>query len=211
MKAKKHIDLGFPIAEVHSNGECVITKEKNSNGIVNTETVTSQLVYEISGPLYFNSDVVADLHEISLQQVGDDTVKVTGVKGLPPPETTRVGVTAHGGYQAEWHFYLVGLDIEEKCRWMEEQARYAIGEDIIKEFTMLKFHVHGTSPSNPRNQEIATVDFRIFAQGPRAELFDGSIPEGFARKLYETVLQSCPVSDAMRKLPAFDAQVAFCT
>ncbi|KAK0388946.1 hypothetical protein NLU13_2523 [Sarocladium strictum] len=192
MKIKKHLDLGFPIAEVSANGECVITKEKDSNGIVNTETVTSQLVYEISGPLYFNSDVVADIHNIALEQLSEDVVRVHGVKGLPPPETTRVGVTAHGGYQAEWHFYLVGLDIEEKCRWMEEQARHAIGDGLIKEFTMLKFHVHGTSPPNPANQEIATVDFRIFAQGPRAELFDGSLPDGFARKLYETVLQSCP-------------------
>jgi hypothetical protein len=194
MKAKKHLDLGFPIAEIYANGECSITKENDSNGIVNTETVTAQLVYEISGPLYFNSDVVADLHNITLEQTAEDVVKVSGIKGRPPPETTRVGVTAHGGYQAEWHFYLVGLDIEEKCKWMEEQARYAIGEELINQFTMLKFHVHGTSPADPVNQEIATVDFRIFAQGPRAELFDGSLPDGFARKLYETVLQSCPVS-----------------
>ncbi|KAF4982855.1 hypothetical protein FZEAL_1605 [Fusarium zealandicum] len=192
MEANKHLGLGFPIAEVASNGECIITKEEKTNGLVNIETVTSQLVYEISGPLYFNSDVVADLRDIDMKQVGEDAVHVSGVKGLPPPPTTRVGVTAHGGYQAEWHFYLVGLDIEEKCRWMEEQARHAIGEELIQQFTMLKFHVHGTSPSNPVNQEIATVDFRIFAQGPRAELFDGSKPDGFARKLYETVLQSCP-------------------
>jgi hypothetical protein len=194
MRAKKHLDLGFPIAEISPNGECHITKEKNTNGIVNTETVTAQLVYEISGPLYFNSDVVADLHGIKLEQVGEDLVHVSGVKGLPPPPTTRVGVTAHGGFQAEWHFYLVGLDIEEKCQWMEEQARHAIGEEIMKQFTTLKFHVHGTSPPNPCDQEVATVDFRIFAQGPKAELFDGSLPGGFARKLYETVLQSCPVS-----------------
>jgi hypothetical protein len=194
MRAKKHLDLGFPIAEILPDGECRITKEKNTNGVVNTETVTSQLVYEISGPLYFNSDVVADLHGIKLEQAGEDLVHVSGVRGLPPPPTTRVGVTAHGGYQAEWHFYLVGLDIEEKCQWMEEQAKHAIGEEIMKQFTTLKFHVHGTSPPNPPDQEIATVDFRIFAQGPKAELFDGSSPGGFARKLYETVLQSCPVS-----------------
>ncbi|KPM41136.1 hypothetical protein AK830_g5383 [Neonectria ditissima] len=192
MKAKKHLGLGFPIAEVFSTGQCSITKEQGTNGIVNTETVTSQLVYEISGPLYFNSDVVADLRNIRIEQTGEDVVYVSGVKGLPPPPTTRVGVTAHGGYQAEWHFYLVGLDIQDKCRWMEEQARHAIGEELIRQFTMLKFHVHGSSPPDPDNQEVATVDFRIFAQGPRAELFDGSAPDGFARKLYETVLQSCP-------------------
>lgn len=75
---------------------------------------------------------------------------------------------------------------------MEEQARYAIGEDLISKFTLLKFHLHGTSPINARNQELATVDFRIFAQAQDPKLFDGSDPNGFSRKLYETVLQSCP-------------------
>ena len=75
---------------------------------------------------------------------------------------------------------------------MEEQARHAIGEDLMKQFSLLKFHVHGTSPDNPRNQEIATVDFRIFAQAQDATLFDPSLPDGFSRRLYETVLQSCP-------------------
>ncbi|KIW02239.1 uncharacterized protein PV09_06392 [Verruconis gallopava] len=191
MKAKRHLNLGFPIAEVHDNGECIIVKEKNTNGVVNIETVTSQLVYEISGPLYFNSDVVADLHNIDLEEISTG-VHVRGVRGLPPPPTTRCGITAHGGFQAEWHFYLVGLDIEEKCQWMEEQARYAIGDDLISKFDLLKFHVHGTSPVNPRNQELATVDFRIFAQAQDMHLFDGSDPNGFSRKLYETVLQSCP-------------------
>jgi hypothetical protein len=57
---------------------------------------------------------------------------------------------------------------------------------------MLKFHVHGTSPHNPSTQELATVDFRIFAQAKDAVLFDPSLPDGFATRLYETVLQSCP-------------------
>ncbi|CAK7212828.1 hypothetical protein SCUCBS95973_001593 [Sporothrix curviconia] len=192
MASRKHLNLGFPVASVYADGEFDIGKEKNTNGVVNTETVTAQLVYEISGPLYYNSDVVADLHNIQLAQTGEDLVHVSGVTGCPPPPTTRCGITADGGYQAEWHFYLVGLDIEDKCRWMEEQARHAIGEELISQFSLLKFHVHGTSPANPVNQEIATVDFRIFAQARDAALFDPSLPYGFARKLYETVLQSCP-------------------
>ncbi|KAF2104226.1 DUF1446-domain-containing protein [Rhizodiscina lignyota] len=192
MRTGRHLNMGFPIAEVDWKGEFDIVKEKDTGGVVNTETVTAQLVYEISGPLYFNSDTVADIHNIQLEQRGEDRVHVSGIEGLPPPPTTRVGVTAHGGYQAEWHFYLVGLDIEEKCQWMEEQARYAIGEELIKKFSLLKFHVHGTSPINSRNQELATVDFRIFAQAPDAELFNPSLPDGFSRRLYETVLQSCP-------------------
>ena len=194
MRAKRHLNLGFPIAEVNHEGQVVISKETNTGGVVNVETVTSQLVYEISGPLYFNSDVVAALSDVRMAQLADDRVLVSGIKGCPPPSTTRVGITAHGGHQAEWHFYLVGLDMEEKCQWMEEQARYAIGEDLIKQFSMLKFHQHGTSPVNASNQELATVDFRIFAQAKTKELFDPNLPDGFSRRLYETVLQSCPVS-----------------
>lgn len=165
---------------------------------MNTETVTSQLVYEISGPLYLNSDVVANLEDVHLMQLDTDRVRVSNITGLPPPATTRVGVTAHGGYQAEWHFYLVGLDMQEKVQWMEQQARHAIGDEIMSKFTCLKFQLLGHTGQGVGvgTQDGNTADLRIFAQGPRKELFDGSDPDGFARKLYETVLQSCPVSFA---------------
>ncbi|KAH7132638.1 hypothetical protein B0J11DRAFT_232200 [Dendryphion nanum] len=193
MRTGQHLNLGFPIAEVEANGDCVITKEKETGGTVNTETVTSQLVYEISGPLYTNSDVVACLENVQLNQLSSDHVRVSGITGLPPPPTTRVGVTAHGGYQAEWHFYLVGLDMAEKVQWMEEQARYAIGPELISKFSKLKFHLMGyTGLNDDADQDGSTADFRIFAQAKDKELFDGSKPDGFARRLYETVLQSCP-------------------
>lgn len=35
------------------------------------------------------------------------------IKHEKPPATTKVGITAHGGYQAEIHYFLTGLDIEE--------------------------------------------------------------------------------------------------
>jgi hypothetical protein len=136
---------------------------------------------------------------VSATEEGADRIRVSGITGLPPPPTTRVGVTAHGGYQAEWHFYLVGLDMEEKIQWMEEQARYAIGEELISRFSCLKFHLmgyHGGDGGTDEglSQDRCTADFRIFAQAKEKELFSGTDPESFARKLYETVLQSCPVS-----------------
>lgn len=196
LKCKQHLNLGFPIAEIDAQGEFIITKEKDTAGIVSPETVISQLVYEISGPLYYNSDVVAHLEGIKVEQLEKDRVVVTGIKGSAPPPTTRMGLTAHGGYQAEFHFYFVGLDIEEKCQWMEEQIRYSMGEELIKKFSLLKFHRHGTSPSNPSCQEFATVDFRIFAQAKDPEVFRVDAPDGFSRRILETVLQSVPVRNS---------------
>lgn len=48
-------NLGFPIAAVESNGDTVFTKEANTGGEMSVGTLTTQLVYEIQGPLYYVS------------------------------------------------------------------------------------------------------------------------------------------------------------
>ncbi|KAJ5019820.1 hypothetical protein K4K57_009283 [Colletotrichum sp. SAR 10_99] len=186
-------NIGFPIAEVEADGTCVITKEPGTGGEVSVGTVSSQLLYEIQGPLYYGSDVTANLEGVVMTQVGPDRVQVTGVKGLPAPSTTKVGLTAFGGYQAEFHYYIVGLDLEAKAEWTERQIRHSIG-DAIKDLSCLKFTLNGYCPENPRNQEVATVDFRIFVQTKRKALVDKftlDVP-GFNRWCMENFLQSCP-------------------
>jgi hypothetical protein len=107
-------NLGFPIAAIEASGDAVFTKEANTGGEMSVGTLTSQLVYEIQGPLYYNSDVTAQIEGIKFEQIGKDEVRMTGVKGLPPPPTTKVGVTAASCYQAEFHYLFGGLDIKEK-------------------------------------------------------------------------------------------------
>jgi hypothetical protein len=192
LKKGKHINLGFPICAIDHKGEGVMYKEKNTGGLMSVNSITSQLLYEIQGPQYYNCDVTAQLEGIKFEQVGEDQVKVSGVKGTPPPPTSKVGLTGFAGYQAEYHVYLVGLDIEEKCKWTEEQIRYELGEEYIKKFDHLYFMQNGTSIVDSRNQDVATVDFRIFAQTKDRELLNMRNPNGFFRKAMVTFLQSCP-------------------
>lgn len=103
-------------------------------------------------------------------------------------------ITAPAGFQAEYHIYLVGLDIEEKAKWTEEQILEAIGEERLKKFSMLKFHVNGSSPIDAPNQDVATVDFRIFAQSPDRDLLSMRNPYGFFRLCMVTFLEGVPVS-----------------
>jgi hypothetical protein len=106
---------GFPIAEMAADGSCVITKHPGTGGLVSVGTVTSQLLYEIGGPLYANPDVVADFSTISLEQVGPDRVRLSGVRGLPAPELVKVSVNLIGGWRNSMTFVLTGLDVEAKA------------------------------------------------------------------------------------------------
>ncbi|KAH8667972.1 hypothetical protein BGZ60DRAFT_353875, partial [Tricladium varicosporioides] len=192
IKEGKHINLGFPIAAIDHMGHAIMYKEKNTGGVMTVNSVTSQLLYEIQGPQYYNCDVTAQIENIKIEQVGEDQVKVSGVKGLPPPPTTKVGITGFAGWQAEYHVYLCGLDIEEKCKWIEEQIRYELGEELISKFTTLKFMQNGSSVVDARNQDVATVDCRIFAQTKDRDLVRMRNPEGFFRKSMVMFLMSCP-------------------
>lgn len=64
------LDLGLPIAEVSSDGSIVVTKHEAYNGFVTADTVRCQLLYELQGNIYLNSDVKADLTNVEVTEVG---------------------------------------------------------------------------------------------------------------------------------------------
>lgn len=111
---------GFPIAELHADGSSVITKHPGTGGLVSTGTVTAQLVYEIAGPRYLGPDVVARFDTVVLSDDGPDRVRVSGVRGEPPPDTLKVAVTYPGGYRNSMTLVLTGLDVGAKARLAEE-------------------------------------------------------------------------------------------
>ncbi|KAJ5713995.1 uncharacterized protein N7483_011176 [Penicillium malachiteum] len=153
-------NIGFPIAAINKDGTFILEKEPNTGGEMSIGTATSQLLYEVQGPRYYGSDVVAVLEGIHMQQITKDQVLVTGVKGSPPPTTTKVGITARGGYQTEFHYYMYGLDLKEKLDWTERQIRHSMGKNVEK-FSCLKFSLNGWCQEDPENQDVATLDFRI--------------------------------------------------
>ncbi|KAK6385546.1 hypothetical protein LTS17_001114 [Exophiala oligosperma] len=191
LKNNKHFDIGFPVVEIDHKGESILTKEKSTGGVVDVGNTISQLVYEIQGPIYYNSDVTADLEDVRIEALGEDRVHISRVKGRLPPSTTKVGITAHGGYQAEYTFYFVGLDIQEKARWTEDHVRETLGESVNR-LSHLKFHLHGSSPIDAPNQDAATVGLRIVAQGRDFDLFDMQNPHSFGRKVRSLILESAP-------------------
>ncbi|WP_433539361.1 acyclic terpene utilization AtuA family protein [Micromonospora sp. CA-249363] len=128
---------GFPIAEVHRDGSAVLTKHPGTGGAVTVETVTAQLLYEVGGPAYLGPDVVSRLDTVELHPDGPDRVRVSGVRGTPPPPTLKVGVNNLGGFRNSMTFVLCGLDIEAKAALVRGQIEEAVGRDGL-EFTLAR-------------------------------------------------------------------------
>jgi len=75
---------------------------------------------------------------------------------------------------------------------IEDQIRYELGEERLKKFTCLKFMQNGTSVIDARNQDVATVELRVFAQSPDRDLLRMRNPDGFFRVSMTNFLQSVP-------------------
>ena len=120
---------GFPIAEVAEDGSSVITKHDGTGGEVSVGTVTAQLLYEIAGPEYANTDVVARFDTITVEQQGRDRVRISGARGLPAPPEVKVCLNLLGGWRNAMTFVLTGLDIEAKAAVTLRSLERALGGD----------------------------------------------------------------------------------
>lgn len=123
---------GFPLAELHADGSSVLTKHPGTGGAVTVETVTAQLLYEVGAPAYLGPDVVTHLDSVRLAPDGPDRVRVSGVRGTPPPETLKVGVNNLGGFRNSMTFVLCGLDIPAKAALVRGQLEETVGKDGLE-------------------------------------------------------------------------------
>ncbi len=116
--------LGFPLAEVASDGSAVITKVAGSGGCVTFQTCASQLLYEIENPAaYLQPDVVADFSNVTLTQIGPDRVQVGGATGRQRPDRLKVTVGHRDGFIGEGQISYAGLGA---------QARGQLALDVLK-------------------------------------------------------------------------------
>lgn len=102
-------NVGFPIAQVNADGELVISKPAGTGGQVSRATVIEQLLYEMHDPHnYLTPDVILDIGEIRVEQVGKDRVRVHGARGKPPTTTLKATVCVDTGWLGEGEISYAG-------------------------------------------------------------------------------------------------------
>ena len=177
---------GFPIAEMRADGSFVITKHPGTGGTVSVGTVTAQLLYEIAGPLYPNPDVTARFDTIQVAQDGPDRVLVTGIRGEPPPPTTKVCINYFGGYKNSMTFVLAGLDIEEKARLAEDTLWSLVGGR--QQFAETQVSLQRADHPNPASADESFAYLRMTVKDPDPS----KVGRAFANKVVEMALANYP-------------------
>lgn len=154
--------LGFPLAEIHADGSSVITKHPGTGGAVSVGTVTAQLLYEISGARYANPDVTLRVDTIELSDDGADRVRISGVKGEPPPPTLKVSLNSIGGFRNEMTLVLTGLDIEAKAELVRRQLETGL---MVKPAEM-QWTLARTDHADADTEEAASALLRCVVRDP---------------------------------------------
>ncbi len=157
--------VGFPWAEIASDGSCVIGKHDGTGGEVSIGTVTSQLLYEIGSPAYLGPDVSARFDTIHLEQVSTDRVRITGTKGEPPPRTLKVAMNEVGGFRQDLAVALTGLDVEAKAKLVED-AFWAACPYSPEDYESITTRLVRTDKPDPATNEEAVALWRITLKDP---------------------------------------------
>jgi hypothetical protein len=110
-------NVGYPIAEISEDGNCVITKPEGTGGRVDRETVSEQLVYEIATPRYYTTpDVDVDFTTVSLEEIGPDRVRISGATGREAHNYFKVSLAYRDGFMASGQLLVYGADCVAKAR-----------------------------------------------------------------------------------------------
>jgi len=177
---------GFPIAEVAKDGSSVITKHEDTGGAVTVDTVTAQILYEIDAPAYPTPDVVAHFDTIKLNQVGDDRVEVTGVRGSRAPKDLKAAINYLGGYRNSMTLVLVGGDAQKKAALVEDALRLELAGE--RKPDVLEFAFSATGHSDADVNERAASTLRITAMDPDP----GKVGRAFSSSVVALALASYP-------------------
>jgi Acyclic terpene utilisation family protein AtuA len=179
---------GFPLAEIHADGSSVITKHPGTGGLVSVDTVTAQLLYEVTGARYANPDATARMDTIELSADGTDRVRISGVVGEPPPPTLKVSLNSIGGFRNSMTFVLTGLDIEAKAELVRRQLEALLFSKPAIKPSELEWSLARTDHADADTEEAASALLHCVVRDPDP----ANVGRQFSSAAVELALASYP-------------------
>jgi hypothetical protein len=175
--------IGFPIVEVSEDGSCVVTKPRGTGGHVSELTVKEQLLYEIGDPdNYLSPDVTVSFITLTVEDLGNDRVRVSGATGKPRPGALKVSATFRDGFRAAGTLTIIGRDAKAKARRVGafvlqrvREAGFTLRDTIVETISSV---VSSDQKDSPHPEGIEESVLRV-----AVEAEDREAVERFSREL----------------------------
>lgn len=158
-------DIGYPFIDIDAAGVFTVMKPDDTGGVVNVGTVSEQMLYEIGDPqAYLLPDVTCDFSEVTIEQTGDNQVRVANAKGHTPPSHYKVCATYADGFRAGTMMSFVGLQAAAKAKSFAEaafaRARNVLRQHNLADYSETSIEVigddsqFGAAGANPQAREV---------------------------------------------------------
>ena len=178
--------MGYPILECHADGSFVVTKPKETGGLVAPQSVAEQILYEIGDPAaYVLPDVVADFTEVTVAQDGPDRVRVSPARGRAPTDSYKISATYVDGFRCSGSMVITGIDAVPKANRsglaILERTRRIFARKGLTDYTRtLVEAIGGETQYGPhsRAKHAREVMMRVTVDHPKKEAL-----EIFAREI----------------------------
>ena len=188
---KSFHNMGYPIIEMESSGEFVVTKHPRTGGIISEKSVKEQLVYEMGDPSnYISPDAIARFDTIQLKQTSKDRVRVFGIVGKPAPPKLKISMSHEDGLKISGMLLVSGPDTLKKAKVITDIFWKKVGT----KFEETRTDIVGAGsiwPPSLNNYEPNEIYLRFSASDHDASKF-----ESFSKSL-ATIILSGPAGMAV--------------
>jgi hypothetical protein len=149
-------NIGYPIAEVSSDGSFVVSKPEGTGGLIEPGVIAEQTLYEVGDPAaYLLPDVAADFSNVRVTQVGPNQVHVEGARGRAPTSQYKVSSTYQDGWRAVATVSIVGMNAARKAERTGEaliaRAQMLFQKRGLADFTATHIEALGAEASYGAN------------------------------------------------------------
>ena len=130
LSAADYARLGYPLAHVHADGSAEIAILDKAPGLLDAQTCTLQLLYEVHDPSrYATPDLVLDFTSIRFEQLGRNRVRMSGARSLGLPPTLKVaGFLELPGFIADVEIGFAGTGALARARRAAETLRLRLSD-----------------------------------------------------------------------------------
>ncbi|MBC7704032.1 MAG: DUF1446 domain-containing protein, partial [Rhodoferax sp.] len=130
LPAADYARLGYPLAHVYADGTAEIALLDGAPGLLNADTCTLQLFYEVHDPSrYATPDLVLDFTGIRFEQIGHNRVRMSGARSLGPPPTLKVaGFLELPGFIADCEIGFSGTAAMARAQRAAETLRLRLSD-----------------------------------------------------------------------------------